>query len=94
MKAELVIKDKEVIAEGQMIEMVVWKVPVPVEPSTHDFKYSLAYIVNGERVVGFDNERGKGDHCHLDGVETEYRFTSLPELVDDFITEVNKRRQI
>jgi hypothetical protein len=27
------------------------------------------YSLNGVRVVGFDNERGKGDHCHLDGGE-------------------------
>ena len=52
-----------------MIEAVVWKVPNPVEPSQHLFKYRLVYIVGGERVVGFDNERGKDDHCHLDGKE-------------------------
>jgi len=38
-------------------------VPTPVPPTTHGFKYRLVYIVNGVRVVGFDNERGKGDHC-------------------------------
>jgi hypothetical protein len=29
------------------------------------------------RVVGFDNERGKGDHCHIRGVERIYNFSSV-----------------
>jgi hypothetical protein len=50
------------------------------------------YVVNGERVVGFDNERGKGDHCHLDGTERPYRFTTVEQLVEDFIAAVAARR--
>ena len=42
--------------------------------------------------MGFDNERGKGDHCHLDGVETVYAFTTVETLVRDFLAEVEKRR--
>jgi predicted transcriptional regulator len=30
--------------------------------------------------VGFDNERGKGDHCHMDGKELPYKFTSVGQL--------------
>jgi len=52
------------------------------------------YVVNGERVVGFDNERGKGDHCHLDGKERPYRFTTVEQLVEDFIAAVAARRAI
>jgi hypothetical protein len=26
--------------------------------------YRLALVVDGERVIGYDNERGKGDHKH------------------------------
>ena len=28
----------------------------------HGYRYSLAYIVDGERVIGYDNGEGKGDH--------------------------------
>lgn len=73
--------------------MVIWRVSESVPPSTHGFKYRLVYVVNGRRVVGFDNERGKGDHCHLDETERPYAFTSLDQLVEDFITEVAKRRK-
>lgn len=92
MKAELIHQFRDVADDGHIIEMVVWRVPEPVPPTTHNLKYRLAYIVDGERVVGFDNERGKGDHCHLDGQEYPYEFVSLDQLIEDFIREVDRRR--
>lgn len=68
-----------------------WKLPCPVPPCDHAFKYRLVYSLNGERLVGFDNERGKGDHKHLDGKESVYRFVSIDQLLDDFIAEVERR---
>jgi hypothetical protein len=92
MRAELITDFKDVTPEGGLIQMVIWRLPEPVPPTTHGFKYRLVYVMGGVRVVGFDNERGKGDHCHLDGVEQPYTFTSLDQLVEDFIAEVEKRR--
>lgn len=40
-----------------------------VDATEHGYKYSSVYVVDGIRVLGFDNECGKGDQCHLDGVE-------------------------
>jgi hypothetical protein len=37
-------------------------------------------------------ERGKGDHCHLDGKEVAYTFVSVDQLVEDFIKAVAARR--
>jgi len=93
MKAELIHDFKDVTPDGGIIQMIVWKVPTPVPPTTHGFKYRLVYVMNGERVAGFDNERGKGDHCHLDGVEYPYEFSSVERLIEDFIAEVEKRRK-
>lgn len=92
MQAQLITKFKNITPEGGVIELVVWKVPVPVPPSHHGFKYRAVYAVNGTRIVGFDNERGKGDHCHLDGREVPYRFVSVAQLVEDFIAAVATRR--
>lgn len=92
MSATLIHDFKDVADDGSIIQMVVWRLPEPVPPTTHGLKYRLVYIVNGVRVVGFDNERGKGDHCHLDGVERPYRFTTIEQLIEDFIVEVEKRR--
>lgn len=47
--------------------MVIWRVPSPVPPSAHRLKYSLFYGRPGVRAVGYDNERGKGDHRHFEG---------------------------
>ena len=50
------------------------------------------YALNGQRVIGFDNERGKGDHCHIQGVELPYAFTTVDQLVEDFIAAVDAAR--
>jgi len=42
--------------------------------------------------VGFDNERGKGDHCHVGDRERAYAFVSVEQLVEDFIAAVDAAR--
>lgn len=92
MKAKFLIHERRVLSDSELVEIKVWQVPVPVEPSQHTYKYGLVYICDGVRVVGFDNERGKGDHVHLDGREHPYRFKGVDRLVEDFIAETEKRR--
>lgn len=92
MQARLITKFKNITPEGGVIELVVWKVPAPVPPTEHGYKYRAVYALNGVRVVGFDNERGKGDHCHLDGQEFPYTFVGAEQLVEDFIAAVAARR--
>jgi len=92
MKAELITRFKDVSEDGGVIELVIWRVPQPVPPTEHGYKYRAVYSVNGVRVVGFDNERGKGDHRHLHGRELPYRFTSVDALVEDFIAAVDAAR--
>lgn len=92
MSAELIVRFKDVGPDGSIIEWVVWRVPEPVPPTDHGYKYRAVYVVDGVRVVGFDNERGKGDHCHIDGQEMPYEFRGVEELVEDFIRAVEARR--
>ena len=61
--------------------------------SRHRYKYRLYYGRGGVRLVGYDNERGKGDHRHLDGVETLYDFTNVDRLVSDFLAAVRDKRR-
>lgn len=91
MTATLITRFKNINPDGSILELVVWKVPQPVPPTDHGFKYRAVYVANGVRVVGFDNERGKGDHCHLDGKEFPYSFSSVEQLVEDFIAAVSAR---
>ena len=84
MKAQLVLSDKTVFEDGSIIELRIWSVPAPVRPSAHGYKYSLFFGRPGERLVAFDNERGKGDHKHVLGTETPYKFISIARLLADF----------
>lgn len=67
--------------------------PSPVPPSAHPFKYALFYGRPGERVVLFDNERGKGDHKHILEGETPYEFTTPDKLIEDFEAAVRAVQQ-
>ena len=93
MAAQLITRFKNITPDGGVIELVMWKVPQPVPPTQHGYKYRAVYALQGARVVGFDNERGKGDHCHLDGTEVPYVFTSVEQLIEDFIAAVAARRE-
>jgi hypothetical protein len=92
MKAELLIRERVVYPDGCVAEMVVWRVPRPIAPSTHGFKYRFAYVVAGKRVLGYDNERGKGDHRHFRGRESPFVFASIDEVLAQFVAEVNGLR--
>ncbi|WP_341898978.1 DUF6516 family protein [Ferrovibrio terrae] len=86
--ADLYYHLKSVYPDGSVIEMIVWKVPEPVAGSEHGFKYRLFFGRAGTRIVGYDNERGKGDHKHIKGKEMPYRFTTPEALIADFIADV------
>jgi len=72
---------------GNAVEMKVWIVPMSGD-IPHGYKYSLVYIVGGERVVGYDNAEGKGDHRHIGARESVYAFKSIRRLVRDFQADV------
>lgn len=91
--AVLLSRSKTVLSDGAIVEIVIWKVPTPVPGSAHEYKYRLYYGKNGERIIGFDNERGKGDHCHIGGVEKPYQFANAEILLSDFRREIQKWRQ-
>lgn len=70
--------------------MVIWRLPKPLPPSVHCFKYRLYFGQAGEARVRYDNERGKGDHRHVNGQELSYRFESPEQLLDDFERDVQQ----
>ncbi|HVX80695.1 MAG TPA: DUF6516 family protein [Devosiaceae bacterium] len=92
MDAVLIFEFKETFDDGTIAEIKVWRVPVPVLGSLHYFKYRLFFGVPGERLIGYDNERGKGDHRHEGGTEQSYRFTGPEELLRQFWEDVERWR--
>ena len=87
MKAEILMRERRVLEVG-FIEVIVWGLPEPLSGSTHSFKYRLAYVAEGECVLRYDNESGKGDHRHMGGKVTTYVFVSVDQLLDDFLADV------
>jgi len=81
---------KEVRDDGSMVEIVIWKLPQPIPPSTHMYKYRLYYGRGGTCRVLYDNERGKGDHRHVGGEERGYVFRSVEQLLEDFRADVER----
>jgi hypothetical protein len=88
MKAQLLARTKEVRDDGSIVEVVIWNLPEPLPPSAHRFKYRLFYGSGGVDRVRYDNERGKGDHRHINGHELTYVFESIDRLLDDFDQDV------
>jgi hypothetical protein len=89
MKATLLKHDKFTDEYGNLVEMKIWKTPTS-EHAPYGLKYSLVYVVDGQRVLGYDNERGKGDHRHQGENETPYRFINIDLLVEDFLKDVEE----
>ena len=87
MKAKLIKHDKITDEAGNTIEIKMWVVPETAD-KPYGFKYSLVYIVNNKRIVGYDNAEGKGDHRHYKEREEPYLFVSLEKLAEDFYRDV------
>ncbi len=67
----------------------MWSVPKTAD-KPYGFKYSLVYIVNGVREVGYDNAEQKGDHRHYKELEEPYMFVSLEKLAENFYSDVEQ----
>ena len=92
MKARLVWYDKVHDREDNIREIKIWRVKsTPDKP--HGYKYSLVYIVNGRRVIGYDNAEGRGDHRHYEDNIEPYRFEGVDKLIEDFYSDIQRYRE-
>jgi hypothetical protein len=92
MQAVTILDDRYPQGDRAFVAVRVFRVAAQVPGSTHDLKYSLAYVVDGVCVLRFDNEAGKGDHFHRGEAEAPYDFISLEQLLADFWTAVDNWR--
>jgi hypothetical protein len=90
MDAELVHHSKVTDEKGNTLEIKIWKLSKPTKDKPYGYRYSLAYIVDGKRVLGYDNGEGKGDHKHIGNKQEDYHFTSIDRLFDDFYKDVRR----
>jgi hypothetical protein len=90
MKATLLVSRRTVVAQGVFIETVPWQVPAPLRGSNHSYKYRLALVAHDVCVLRYDNEAGKGDHCHVGRREFPYASSNVDRLLEDFGSDVRK----
>ena len=93
MRARLLYRHRLAYDDGAILEAVLWLLPTPAAGSGHAYKYRLFYGYPGRRVLGYDNERGKGDHRHLEGHEEPYDFSTPERLLADFLADVAAARR-
>lgn len=48
--------------------------------------------IESERLIGYDNEPGKGDHRHYGEREETYSFSTPEQLLTDFLADVRAAR--
>jgi hypothetical protein len=93
MEALLVFRERFVYADGAIREMVLWRLPDKSPERPHGLKYRLYYgDAQGQCLVRYDNETGKGDHRHSSDRQERYTFVSVEQLVDDFLADIAKAR--
>ena len=92
MKARRIFHDKVVFPDGSIVEMTIWQLPEATLERPHRLKYSLYFGHEGMRLVGYDNERGRGDHKHIGDKEFPYTFIDVDTLVADFIADIERIR--
>jgi len=71
-------------SEVAFAELVLRRLPEPLQGSEPAYKYRLAYVVRGVCVLRYDNEAGKGDHRHARSTESGYAFTTPEQLLAYF----------
>ena len=91
-KATLLFEDRTVYPDGAILEMRIWRLPESDGERPHGLKYSLFYGRAGQRIIGYDNERGKGDHRRYRDREEPYAFSTPEQMVADFLDDVERER--
>ena len=92
MKAVRIFYDKTVLPDEAIVQMTIWQLPRSTQERPHGLKFSLFYGGPDGRIVGYDNESGKGDHKHIRDVETRYKFIDVETMVADFLADVERIR--
>ena len=90
MRTQLIMHEKINDIAGNTVEIKIWQLPLSSVDKPHGYRYSLAYVVNDRRVIGYDNGEGKGDHRHYGDREEPYRFLNIDRLINDFYEDIRR----
>lgn len=90
MKAQLIKHVKAIDEFDNIIEVKIWQLPEPTKDRPHGYKYSLVYIVDDIRIIGYDNAEGKGDHIHHGELRKPCEFKDIDKLLEDFYKDIGR----
>ncbi|HAK89154.1 MAG TPA: hypothetical protein DHV16_02515 [Nitrospiraceae bacterium] len=90
MKGIKILHTKEVKGD-ELVEIKIWQVPKS-EDKPFGVKYSIVYIKDGKRLLGYDNAEGKGNHKHYKDIEVPYEFAGIWDLLNNFKKDLKKIR--
>jgi hypothetical protein len=88
--ATLIYDRKLLLPDGMILQVRIWRLPQANAERPHGLKYSLFYGRPGERIIGYDNEAGKGDHRHYRDREEPYVFETMDKSIADFEADVKR----
>ena len=111
--AKAIFEHKETAANGDIVEIHIFEVPkseTQIAAATgpnrqkaiweqpEGVSYTMAYIRNGERIVGYDNFEGhlfegSSHHKHIEGRILPYEFVDEWKAIEDFYIEIEKAKQ-
>ena len=92
MKAKLLFHEKVRFPDGAILELILWELPEKTKDQPDGLKYRLHYGQHGKTLVRYDNEKGKGDHRHIEGREEPYEFKDVETLRVDFFRDIEAIR--
>jgi hypothetical protein len=91
--AKLVYQNKLIYSDGSIMQIVIWKLPKRTSERPHGLKYRLYYgDSDGNCIIRYDNEVGKGDHKHHYDQQQDYEFVTAKKLIEDFLKDINEAR--
>jgi len=93
MRAVLVLRDRVIDEDGDLTELVLWR--VPRSPKYPDgIRYWLAFVLAGAArpAVLYDNHHPKGHHRHRGGAEEGYPFSNVDRLLANFREDIRRAK--
>lgn len=95
--AEVIFEYEYEEDSGDIVEIHVYKVPKS-EKQPDGISYTMVFVRNGERVVGYDNFEGHvfeggSHHKHIKDRILPYSYIDEWKAIEDFLIDVEKAKR-
>ncbi len=93
MGAILLRRERYIDTDGDLVELVLWQVSRSAA-YPDGIRYRLAFMLAGttKPAVLYDNHHPKGHHRHSGAVQIAYTFSTIDQLLVDFLAAVKRAK--